>query len=118
MIYDLLSRLDLPQFVRRRDDLPHRDNVEIVRVVGDDGAGPDEVVVRMGQDEAGPGKLAGAGLAVRQAGRRHVAPRAANIAASRRKVGVGAALLGPDGQQGRRGLGGRTDAAPAAATDF
>ena len=102
--------------MRRCDDLKCLDNVGVVGGVGDDGTGADEVVVP-GQDEADPGKLAGAGLAVRQAGCGDVAPGAANIAASGRKVGVGASLLGPDGQQGRRWLGGRTDAAPAAATD-
>lgn len=51
------------------DNLPGRDVVVVGGVIGDDGAGSDEVVVLVEQD-AGPRKLAGADLAVAESGHR------------------------------------------------
>ena len=62
---NLLSFSDLLQLVSSCDDLPGSPIVIVARVIGDDGAASDEVVVLI-EKEAGPRKFSRAGLTVTQ----------------------------------------------------
>ncbi len=94
--------------MRRRDDLPCPPGVAVAEVLGDEGAGADEVVVLV-EEEAGPGELSWAGLPVLPAGGGAPLPRAALLAARHHLLG---AVLPPEALGGGlRLLGG--DAGPS-----
>ena len=60
---DLLILLDILELVSSSDNLPCASSVVVAAVVGNDSTAADEVVVLV-ENEAGPGELARAGLAV------------------------------------------------------
>merc|ERR1719273_3020351 len=72
----LVVFLESAKFVGGCDDLDLAPAVVVVEAAGDEGTAADKVVVAVDED-ARPGELAGAGLGVRQARGRPVAPCAA-----------------------------------------
>ena len=63
---NLLVLLDILELVSSSDNLPCAASVVVAAVVGNDSTAADEVVVLV-ENEAGPGELAGARLAVLEA---------------------------------------------------
>merc|ERR1719273_2587572 len=88
----LVVFLESAKFVGGCDDLDLAPAVVVVEAAGDEGTAADKVVVAVDED-ARPGELAGAGLGVRQAGGRPVAPGAALPASALPRTGQAALLV-------------------------